>query len=512
MAEPEDNVIPLSERRKGAATGADVQAAANRIADQLLGSGLDPRDIVSALTRVGIVDLSGDPFARRLPEPRPAPAEVSTYRIRVDLDHVQPPIWRRLEIASDVTLEQLHEILQTAMGWTDSHLHHFEAGPRRDHRVMPFLTDFDEEEGDEGIHERDVRLDQLLVDVGDRLFYEYDFGDGWGHTLKLEAITPYDESAPQVSCIGGRRACPPEDCGGPGGYEDLVVALRDPAQADEHGRMLVEWAPEGFDPEEFSVPETNELLQLTVSGSAAFLASSVELDDDFGDLVSRCGPMNPTLSGLVVAAGLERLELPDEATREGMVRNWIRLLDLVGEDGIKLTQAGYLPPAVVTELASGMDQVEPWMGKANREEHTFPVLQLRQSAIAMGLVRKHKGRLVLTKAGRGLTGRPQALWSQVVAKLPLGRDFERHAGVVALLVLAAGEPLYDSIRRHGSSLMTDAGWRVGEAGIDQWGAFQSARPTLDVIDLLGCTTGRYREGVATEAGRQLARAALRAPA
>jgi hypothetical protein len=151
------------------------------------------------------------------------------------------------------------------------------------------------------------------------------------------------------------------------------------------------------------------------------------------------------------------------------------------------------------------------MGKANREEHTLPVLHLRQSAISMGLVRKHKGRLVLTKAGGSLAGQPRALWSHVVGKLPLGRDYERHAGVAALLVLAAGEPLYTGIRRHGPTLLTAAGWRAGNDELSEWDAFHAAGPTIDVIGLLECTTGRYGEGAATEAGRQLARAALRAP-
>jgi len=175
--------------------------------------------------------LSHRARARVQPRPEPAPDHPSTYTVRLELDGAAPEIWRRLELASDLTLDALHDVVQAAMGWTDSHLHQF----RMDDRTEPFLTDFAEEEGDEGIHERDVRLDQVLASPGDRLSYDYDFGDGWDHTLELETVSEYDGEVARV--LDGRRACPPEDCGGIGGHDEIRELLAHPERADEHGRL-----------------------------------------------------------------------------------------------------------------------------------------------------------------------------------------------------------------------------------------------------------------------------------
>ena len=144
----------------------------------------------------------------------PLPPVVHRLRVRIELDETEPPVWRRLEVAGDLNLTELHDVLQTAMGWTDSHLHNFLAS--RDRRVPPILTDVDEEEGEEDLHERDVRLDQVLQEVGDEFYYAYDFGDGWEHAIRLEEVLAYDDSLPRARLLAGDRACPPEDCGGPG--------------------------------------------------------------------------------------------------------------------------------------------------------------------------------------------------------------------------------------------------------------------------------------------------------
>ena len=133
--------------------------------------------------------------------------DVARYTIRIDLESSVPPIWRRIEVPSDMALDRLHTVLQAAMGWTNSHLHAFRMGPqRRDHRTQRFLTAYDLEEGDDGIAEVDVRLDETLATVGDRLFYEYDFRDSWDHTVKLEKVDAPGEGPITVRLTGGRRA------------------------------------------------------------------------------------------------------------------------------------------------------------------------------------------------------------------------------------------------------------------------------------------------------------------
>ena len=106
----------------------------------------------------------------------------------------------------------MHDVIQSAMGWSDMHLHHFQMGPdAKDFRVVPFLTPFDLEEGEtDGTLEADVRLDQVIAKPGHRLFYEYDFGDSWHHTIKLEKVEPWVDGDPVAVCVTGRRACPPE--------------------------------------------------------------------------------------------------------------------------------------------------------------------------------------------------------------------------------------------------------------------------------------------------------------
>ncbi len=394
------------------------------------------------------------------------------------------------------------------MGWTDSHLHHFTTG--RDRTVAPFLTDFDEEEGDEGINERDVRLDQTLRAIGDRLYYEYDFGDGWGHTIKLEAVNEIDPESPAARLIDGRRACPPEDCGGIGGYHQILELLVHEGPLDDEQQEVLEWLPMDYDPTEFDVQATDELVQLTLNGPRTLIVDR-PVDESLADLIGH-SPRSPAtpLSQLVAAAGLSDEARPDEHERAAMVRPWLHLLELVG-DGIALTQAGYLRPADVTVLAEPMN-LPAWMGKANREEHCRPVAMLRETAVELGLVRKLKGRLVPTAKGRTLAGDPDGLWDWLVLRLPLGRsDAERQAGAVALLAVSTGEPAGDGIRRLGPTVLAEAGWRLEDGDLDEWTSYDAARSTLHVLDLTGASPQFVRDAPVTESGRQLARAALRAP-
>ncbi len=111
------------------------------------------------------------------------------------------------ELAGDLTLPRVHDAIQASMGWTNSHLHQFRTG--RDRRSPHFVTEFDIEEGEDGLLEDDVRLDQLVGSPGDTLWYEYDFGDGWDHAMTVEAVL--EELPVAARCVAGRLECPPED-------------------------------------------------------------------------------------------------------------------------------------------------------------------------------------------------------------------------------------------------------------------------------------------------------------
>jgi hypothetical protein len=449
--------------------------------------------------------LSHRARARAQPRPAPAPERASTYTVRLELDQATPPIWRRLELASDLTLDALHDVVQAAMGWTDSHLHQF----RMDDRTEPFLTDFAEEEGDEGVHERDVRLDQVLASPGDRLSYDYDFGDGWDHTIELEAVSEYDGRAARV--LDGRRACPPEDCGGIPGHEEICELLAHPERADEHGRLLLDWLQPGYDPEAFSATEADELVQAVVRARAGSLPVAL-LDPVLAALVTRSRREPQPLATLIARAGVGSPETTSASDREQHLRPLLHFLDVVGPDGVALTQAGWLSPAVVVRLCAELDLLEPWMGSGNREQHLPPVRNLRSAAAALGLVRKHAGRLVLTPAGRLVVSDGQALWKHLATALPVGKhEHERHAGAVMLLAVAAGEDPYHGILAHGSSLMWSGGWAIDDQPPRADDALDWARPTWTVLRVLDSRMESGRRKTPSDALRDLARAALRLP-
>lgn len=168
----------------------DRQRQIEELADQLIA---ESGGIDGLLLRLGI----GPRF--EMPEPKQPTLlkprdERMAYVLWIELNGITPPIWRQLVVPSDVTLDAFHDMVQAVMGWTDSHLHAFQMGPGDlDRDVARFVTQLDIEEGDEGTYEAEVRLDEVLGDIGDRLYYEYDFGDGWEHTIILDSIQEWED-------------------------------------------------------------------------------------------------------------------------------------------------------------------------------------------------------------------------------------------------------------------------------------------------------------------------------
>jgi hypothetical protein len=174
------------------------------------------------------------------------------YLVYVELAEIEPPIWRRLAVPGRRSLHAVHEILQTAMGWLDYHLYQFDiGGTRYDH---PNPDDRDPASPDP----RRYTLDQLGLLQGTRFGYTYDFGDDWHHELTVEGVTPLPSSFLLPVCLGGARACPPEDCGGVGGYGELVAAIRQPKSAA--AREYREWLGRVYDPEELDLGAINARL------------------------------------------------------------------------------------------------------------------------------------------------------------------------------------------------------------------------------------------------------------
>lgn len=181
-------------------------------------------------------------------------ATTTVHRLKVTLRGVKPPVWRRIEVASDTKLSDLAGMLEGAMGWLGGHLHAFEAED-----ATYELPNEDSIGFRRTVDERMVMLADVLSTVSSKMRWDYDFGDGWQHDVVVEAIEPAGEGTEDPVCIGGRRACPPEDCGGPWGYGNLLAAMRDPTGAEHE--ELVEWVPPGFDPAKFDVAEATEAMR-----------------------------------------------------------------------------------------------------------------------------------------------------------------------------------------------------------------------------------------------------------
>jgi len=182
------------------------------------------------------------------------PRSVEIFEFKITLLHIKPKIWRRFAVPADSTLAELHTVIQQLMGWYGYHLHQFIINDE-------YYNPREDDEGfeSEGIEESSVRLNELFKEPGFKFEYEYDFGDGWRHELKLMKIYPAKPNMIYPACLAGERACPPEDCGGPWGYADLLKAISNSGHP-EHEEML-EWLGGEFDPEEFDINFINESLQ-----------------------------------------------------------------------------------------------------------------------------------------------------------------------------------------------------------------------------------------------------------
>ena len=176
----------------------------------------------------------------------------SIYQLKVTLRHVKPPVWRRILVRGDVTLYKLHQTLQIAMGWTDSHMHQFVVDGVFFGQPDPDF-DFDVES------ERRTRLHDVVSGVKDKFSYEYDFGDGWEHEILVEDILQPEPRTRYPRCIKGKRNCPPEDIGGPWGYADFLEAIEN-EDHPEHEEYL-EWIGGSFDPEAFDLEAVNDYLK-----------------------------------------------------------------------------------------------------------------------------------------------------------------------------------------------------------------------------------------------------------
>lgn len=165
----------------------------------------------------------------------------TAIRLKVTLKGLRPPVWRRLVVEDTMTLGELHMAVQAAMGWDNDHLHLFLVGAEQigDPRQLDGVAD-----------EAGVTVGALAGRGRKAFAYVYDMGDDWEHAITIERAEPIEPGRAYPACVGGKRACPPEDSGGPWGFADMLQAVADPG--DERHAEFTEWLGE-FDPEAFSV-------------------------------------------------------------------------------------------------------------------------------------------------------------------------------------------------------------------------------------------------------------------
>lgn len=411
--------------------------------------------------------------------------------LRVTIDHTRPQIWRRVRVRSDVLLSELHSVLQCALGWEDRHMHAFSiraAGATRRFEMAETLAD---EPDDEAVSEERVRIDEVLTARGSVLAYDYDFGDGWTHTVVLEEIDSDIDDLRSV-CLDGARACPPEDCGGPSHYaQDLEIAS-DPADP-EFSVLTTKWGAT-FDPAAFDVEAVNKVLHALDMGRSV-LAEAVATAPAIGRLFDRVRPTEvPSLMALLPRCELTIESSVDLPVAEVAMAKLTWFLEMIGDDGVALTDAGYLKPALVAAIREELDWGLGWVGTSNREIDHHQVTDLREAVRNLGLTRVSKGRLLRTKLGAGLAGDPVGMWRHAASRLPLGKEsYETDAATLFLIALAASA---SSTHRNEMLVETVAelGWASEDSGV--FDAQFAAQATVSFLDLIGAHGPQFyfREG------------------
>jgi hypothetical protein len=446
----------------------------------------------------------------------------ATLRLHVQLDGAFPPVWRRIEVASDLGLDDLHDVLQAGFGWEDYHLYRFTTGPEGDPGDA-FACSADLRESwvdDPTLPTWDVRVDELLAEGGERLHYQYDYGDNWWLVIEVEEIVDGRVPPGRAALLEGAGAGPPEDCGGTDGYR-MIVAAADPTHPDHRQALadLEDWW--GDEP-------TPDRLGLVPFDPAAISARLQALDlpsrppvprhvgAKLTELMLRARRSDTERQLRTLASAADAEVVLEEETAARMLHPLTVLLDAVG-DGVKLTAAGYLPPAVVRTIFDDLDLGDEWIGKGNREDLTAPVLTLREAAQRLGLLRKYKGKLVPTARARTLADDPVGLWWHLADRLPLGgrnpSDVEWQAGVLLLALMASGQT--DDAEVTVARLLTGMGWALeGRQPIDRRTAIGLIADDVHLLRRIGAFERERRSGwpgTVTADGVTLARATLALP-
>ncbi|MFT4136999.1 plasmid pRiA4b ORF-3 family protein [Microbacterium sp.] len=453
-------------------------------------------------------------------------------RLRVTLLGSEPEIWRMLDVDAALTLRDLHHVLQIAFGWQESHLHSFRDSdpfavsrgiPRIGRRPRTWVDQWSLMESPEPGDEDEAETMVLeAFELDGPLWYEYDFGDGWIHRIDLIERAAALPGESRATLVRGERRGPFEDSGGIGGYAQKLAIMADPRHPEHE--EITDWAryvagPWGsIDPEDADLDGARAELQLLFGERGADMsglvdpAAGVAADSPIAQFASDLPvPWRANLRRhLSRVRALEPRQIdPDEAAE--LVRPYTWLIGRVG-DGLTLTKAGWMPPAVVLEGMTELGWRDDWIGESNREDLTAPMHQLRSTAERLRLVRKVKGRLEVPVRVRRLAGDPLALLREIAFRLLRQRmdDSVRIGSTALVLGLADGTV---TTRADGADavigLLDGLGYgRSDGKPLDEWWLRPATAEVLDVLRRMGLWRALFDDDPPTDALRAFARLAL----
>lgn len=399
----------------------------------------------------------------------PAIMQLTLY---VSLVGVEPIVWRKIRVRSDLLLPEFHTVLQAALGWGGG-TEYMMSGPVAG-SLHTYCTQAMFGMTDDGMYGDHVRIDSMLLRRGD--FVRYQYGELWTHAIEVES-TDSDIDDLRPSCLDGFGVCPPDE-----GYSPDTAHL----QKAVHLRNLTE-------PVAKTIADANARLR----GSWRSRTPEVE-STAASPLVARIfrrvgNAAVPCLRELLPRCELTIESSVDLAVAQVAMTKVSWFLGRVGDRGMHLTDDGRLPPAAVEAMRDELDWGIGWVGDSARESDHHQATDLREAAKALGLVRVLEGSLVRTKAGNLLVDDHIALWHHCASRLPLGRqDYEQDAGTLFLVALAA------SASAAQRDVLVVETMRALEWGVDaadaseaqkfetqKFEAQNAAHPTVAFLDLVG---------------------------
>lgn len=363
----------------------------------------------------------------------------TSYQLLITLQYVQPAVWRRILVDSSLKLSELHKILQATMGWTDSHLHQFIKDGKH-YTVRTSDNDYWDKAVD--VDYKKIILNDLLVNKGDTMVYNYDYGDNWMHTIELERIERTTGDVVKPTCLDGARCCPPEDVGGVGGFEELLIILNNPKHPEYQDYL--DWLGKPFIPEAFDATKITFKLRKRNFGHLSWEETIRE--NFFGNGSEKCEQFEGlTPAEMNILAGAPYSDLspirlnkplhPDVLASIPILNLSKFLLEAIAAAGEqKLTPKGNLPEKLVMAMYQTGFITPRYLNVYKekitkiREEDDKSFQFTRALLEQAGLIKKRNNKLSLTKTGLKLLTDDASLFKQLLVTCSTQFDWSKMDG------------------------------------------------------------------------------------